>query len=470
MWVKTEPQGAKRLEHLSSCDSDMQSDFCLAVQEGAWGNQGGYYLQDPATDLGFQQFSSYECYPQPSLETRPFLGEVARGRQPYEEPSPGYKLLAEGLCPVEEGLEMGLGVEGDPCRGLEDCDMERGGVDFEEAHCCGGTPCSQIAETFNMGVSGSAVDTTMDGIIEGLMLEHSPYSPRKRLPYLLPPTSFDPTAALPAIPQLSTELPPALELGPLERFRPLPPLAEPPQVDNLGEVFEKLPQLKCGAETGPGAAEQGSVGSRPKRHRRVKTQPSPLASAGSRVSKKRRPPSPQEDEEEGDQVCLEKKQMMVTASGRRVSQLLLAERGRQWAEPPTPKNKNRCKNHKPWTIEETTALVWGVEKMGGGKWAEIKKLDCPQTECLQRRTAVDLKDKWRNLQNAIERVACDKKKGDLSRDLVERICRMRGSCNTKARGDSHKSNGGKHACKRMSLASRGSTPCRGDSDEWLPGH
>lgn len=31
--------------------------------------------------------------------------------------------------------------------------------------------------------------------------------------------------------------------------------------------------------------------------------------------------------------------------------------------------------------------------MGGGKWAEIKKLDCPQTECLQRRTAVDLKDK-----------------------------------------------------------------------------
>jgi len=30
---------------------------------------------------------------------------------------------------------------------------------------------------------------------------------------------------------------------------------------------------------------------------------------------------------------------------------------------------------------------------------------------------------WRNLQNAIERVACDKKKGDLSRDLVERICR-----------------------------------------------
>jgi hypothetical protein len=50
------------------------------------------------------------------------------------------------------------------------------------------------------------------------------------------------------------------------------------------------------------------------------------------------------------------------------------------------------------TIEETTALVWGVEKMGGGRWAEIKKLDCPETESLERRTAVDLKDKWRNLQ------------------------------------------------------------------------
>ncbi len=39
------------------------------------------------------------------------------------------------------------------------------------------------------------------------------------------------------------------------------------------------------------------------------------------------------------------------------------------------------------------ALVWGVEKIGGGKWAEIKKLDCVETACLQRRTAVDLKDK-----------------------------------------------------------------------------
>lgn len=47
------------------------------------------------------------------------------------------------------------------------------------------------------------------------------------------------------------------------------------------------------------------------------------------------------------------------------------------------------------TVEETEALVHGVESCGGGKWADIKKLGL---RAIEKRSAVDLKDKWRNLQ------------------------------------------------------------------------
>jgi hypothetical protein len=46
------------------------------------------------------------------------------------------------------------------------------------------------------------------------------------------------------------------------------------------------------------------------------------------------------------------------------------------------------------SIEETEALVVGVERCGGGKWADIKKLGFG---VIAGRSAVDLKDKWRNL-------------------------------------------------------------------------
>lgn len=39
-----------------------------------------------------------------------------------------------------------------------------------------------------------------------------------------------------------------------------------------------------------------------------------------------------------------------------------------------------------------------MEKVGGGKWAEIKKMKYRESDPLERRSAVDLKDKWRNLQ------------------------------------------------------------------------
>ena len=56
------------------------------------------------------------------------------------------------------------------------------------------------------------------------------------------------------------------------------------------------------------------------------------------------------------------------------------------------------KVHNPWSVEETEALVRGVEARGGGRWADIKKLGLPE---LEGRSAVDLKDKWRNLARLV---------------------------------------------------------------------
>lgn len=50
------------------------------------------------------------------------------------------------------------------------------------------------------------------------------------------------------------------------------------------------------------------------------------------------------------------------------------------------------------SVEETEALIEGVHLVGVGKWAEIKKLPLAAVSgVLLTRSAVDLKDKWRNL-------------------------------------------------------------------------
>ena len=60
------------------------------------------------------------------------------------------------------------------------------------------------------------------------------------------------------------------------------------------------------------------------------------------------------------------------------------------------------KHHRPWTLEETTALVEGVERYGVSKWAEIRKHMFTSPEGEASRTAVDLKDKWRNLLRSVQ--------------------------------------------------------------------
>jgi hypothetical protein len=111
----------------------------------------------------------------------------------------------------------------------------------------------------------------MDGIIEALMLQHSPYSPHKR-PLFEPPTPAScPADALP-LPGLLVEVPPPLErLEPLrDPSRDLSPAAEPPQIDDLGASLEKLPQLKCSVklETQEETPRQRGSRSRSKRVRK----------------------------------------------------------------------------------------------------------------------------------------------------------------------------------------------------------
>ncbi|XP_026439533.1 uncharacterized protein LOC113338303 [Papaver somniferum] len=63
----------------------------------------------------------------------------------------------------------------------------------------------------------------------------------------------------------------------------------------------------------------------------------------------------------------------------------------------TRKDPSRRKNHRVWTLSEVMKLIEGVSQHGVGRWTEIKRLLFPSSA---HRTAVDLKDKWRNLLKA----------------------------------------------------------------------
>ncbi|XP_019250673.1 PREDICTED: uncharacterized protein LOC109229619 isoform X1 [Nicotiana attenuata] len=57
----------------------------------------------------------------------------------------------------------------------------------------------------------------------------------------------------------------------------------------------------------------------------------------------------------------------------------------------------RRKHHRLWTVSEVRKLIDGVAQYGVGRWSHIKKLYFSSSA---HRTAVDLKDKWRNLLKA----------------------------------------------------------------------
>ncbi|XP_044448735.1 uncharacterized protein [Triticum aestivum] len=54
------------------------------------------------------------------------------------------------------------------------------------------------------------------------------------------------------------------------------------------------------------------------------------------------------------------------------------------------------KNNERWTPDEVTILLKGIRRYGEGKWTKVKKWYFRKSV----RTAVHLKDKWRNLRKA----------------------------------------------------------------------
>lgn len=118
--------------------------------------------------------------------------------------------------------------------------------------------------------------------------------------------------------------------------------------------------------------------------------------------------------------------------------------GRKGADTPGA-NGRRSKHHNPWALEEAEALVEGVAKCGGGKWADIKKLNYP---AIEHRTAVDLKDKWRNLLRIAMlphqpvKSAGDKKR-EIPPELLARVRELAAKQAKKAAQDGRSRNGGR---------------------------
>ena len=82
------------------------------------------------------------------------------------------------------------------------------------------------------------------------------------------------------------------------------------------------------------------------------------------------------------------------------------------------KGVRRSKHHSPWTMKEAMALVDGVDRCGGCRWTVIKKSDDP---ALGRRTAMDLKDKWRNLLQLASLPPQSRRKQETPADFLQRV-------------------------------------------------
>ena len=86
-----------------------------------------------------------------------------------------------------------------------------------------------------------------------------------------------------------------------------------------------------------------------------------------------------------------------------------------------PKGARRSKHHSPWTLTESEALVDGVARCAGCRWTVIKKLGL---ENLERRTAMDLKDKWRNLLQLASLPSQSRRKAETPPELLQRVLRL----------------------------------------------
>ena len=88
------------------------------------------------------------------------------------------------------------------------------------------------------------------------------------------------------------------------------------------------------------------------------------------------------------------------------------------ADADAAKGARRSKHHSPWTMTEAMALVDGVDRCGGCRWTIIKKSNDP---ALERRTAMDLKDKWRNLLQLASLPANSRRKQETPAGFLQRV-------------------------------------------------
>ena len=85
-----------------------------------------------------------------------------------------------------------------------------------------------------------------------------------------------------------------------------------------------------------------------------------------------------------------------------------------------------CVGERPWTREEATALVDGVARAGGCRWTVVKKMsETGPTAPLARRSAIDLKDKWRNLLSLARLPAAGRRRAaETPAPLLQRVLEL----------------------------------------------
>jgi hypothetical protein len=86
----------------------------------------------------------------------------------------------------------------------------------------------------------------------------------------------------------------------------------------------------------------------------------------------------------------------------------------------------RSKHHSPWTLAEASALVDGVARAGGCRWTVVKKMsESGPAAPLARRSAIDLKDKWRNLLSLARLPAAGRRRAaETPAPLLQRVLEL----------------------------------------------